>query len=107
MPKVPFAVKQLGAACGVVITALHNPKDDSGYKVYWENGVQICPPVDEAVARSIGKNQLMEQESWDEDSVEADPNVEDVTQRIMDAYFDAAAGGLVADHKARSYTELH
>ncbi|KAJ2025751.1 hypothetical protein GGI06_000450 [Coemansia sp. S85] len=105
-PEVPFAVKRLGAACGVMITASHNPKDDNGYKVYWENGAQICPPVDEAIARSIGENQPMEQESWDEDGVEADPNVEDVTQRMMDAYFDAAAGGLAADREANSRTEL-
>ncbi|KAJ2116025.1 hypothetical protein IW146_001847 [Coemansia sp. RSA 922] len=105
-PEVPFAVKRLGAACGVMITASHNPKDDNGYKVYWENGAQICPPVDEAIAQSIGENQQMEPQSWDEDGVEADPNVEDVTQRMMDAYFEAAAGGLAADREANSRTEL-
>ncbi|KAI6019729.1 hypothetical protein F5J12DRAFT_812762 [Pisolithus orientalis] len=39
-PLVPFSVKKLNAACGVMITASHNPKDDNGYKVYWENAVQ-------------------------------------------------------------------
>lgn len=41
-PIVPFSVKRLNAACGVMITASHNPKQDNGYKVYWENAVQVA-----------------------------------------------------------------
>ena len=52
-PIVGFAVKELHAAGGVVITASHNPPEYNGYKVYWENAAQIVPPVDERIAAAI------------------------------------------------------
>jgi phosphomannomutase len=52
-PLVGFAVGHLRAAAGVVVTASHNPKEYSGYKVYWENAAQILPPVDTRIALAI------------------------------------------------------
>jgi phosphomannomutase len=53
-PLVAFAVRSLGAAGGVMVTASHNPAAYNGYKVYWENGAQIVPPHDEKIAEAIG-----------------------------------------------------
>lgn len=53
-PLVGFAVDHLGAAAGVVITASHNPRDYNGYKIYWENGAQIVPPIDDLIAQAMG-----------------------------------------------------
>lgn len=52
-PLVPFGIDTLGASCGVMVTASHNPAADNGYKVYWGNGCQIIPPHDTGIAAEI------------------------------------------------------
>jgi phosphomannomutase len=54
-PLLAFSVLQRRAAAGIMVTASHNPKDDNGYKVYWENGAQIVPPHDVAIEAEIAK----------------------------------------------------
>ncbi len=54
-PEVSFAVRYLGAQCGIVLTASHNPPEYNGYKVYWEDGGQIVPPHDNAIIKEINK----------------------------------------------------
>ena len=52
-PLVAFALGHLGAAAGVVVTASHNPAADNGIKVYWSDGAQIVPPVDQRISDAI------------------------------------------------------
>lgn len=84
-PMVPFGVKALGAACGVMITASHNPKDDNGYKVYWENGVQIIGPHDEGISNSIKAN--LTPKTWDTSSVNSSSLCINPTEDMREAYF--------------------
>lgn len=42
-PELSFAVRELKAIGGIVITASHNPPEYNGYKLYWEDGGQVVP----------------------------------------------------------------
>ncbi|MCX7711879.1 MAG: phospho-sugar mutase [Clostridia bacterium] len=54
-PELSFAVRELGAAAGIVITASHNPKEYNGYKVYGDDGGQMSLEGSNAVLAEINK----------------------------------------------------
>ena len=93
-PLVPFGLLHLNCACGVMVTASHNPKADNGYKVYWANGAQIIPPHDEGIAASILSHLKPEEIAI---TAEGDA-AEDCTDAVVQAYYDAI-------HASCCYTE--
>lgn len=83
-PLVPFGVRELGAAAGVMITASHNPAQDNGYKVYWSNGCQIIPPHDSGIAEAILDH--LKPVAWDTSIMEENLLVEGALGLVQDQY---------------------
>ena len=59
-PELSFAVRELNAIGGIVVTASHNPPKYNGYKVYWKDGGQIVPPIDKKLIDEINSVKINE-----------------------------------------------
>ncbi|WP_380278984.1 phospho-sugar mutase [Kitasatospora purpeofusca] len=103
-PVLAFAVRHLGAAAGVTVTASHNPPQDNGYKVYLGDGSQIVPPADAGIAAGIDAIGSLHEVPL------AASGWETVDESVVEAYLDRAAS-IVDPHSARDlsvvYTPLH
>lgn len=102
-PVVAYAVRELGAAAGVVVTASHNPPSDNGYKVYAGDGAQIIPPADGEISERIAAVGPLA-------DVPLDPGgVALISDEVVPAYVQAAVELAVADARGIriAYTPLH
>lgn len=86
-PFVPFTVSHLKLCAGIMVTASHNPKQDNGYKVYWDNGAQIIPPHDTGIASAIEESLEPWPQAWEDQLVRDSPLVKDPLQDIQREYF--------------------
>jgi phosphomannomutase len=117
-PYVAYAVLLKKAAVGIMVTASHNPKDDNGYKVYWENGPQIIEPHDRGIKQCIEENLVpwkFAQGASAEAALKADyaPLVSDPLADVVATYYPLIADWSFhkADNAARqlaiTYTAMH
>ncbi len=79
-PEVSFAIRELNADAGVVITASHNPAHDNGFKAYFADGAQLIAPHDKGVIAEV--NRLTS------DAYEPLPETERGALRILGPEFD-------------------
>ncbi len=88
-PELSFALRHLGCAAGINITASHNPPEYNGYKVYWEDGAQITPPHDSGIMDEVQKvtdyNQVF---TMDKEEAIAQGKYQVIGQEVDDAYME-------------------
>ncbi|QJD85277.1 phospho-sugar mutase [Cohnella herbarum] len=60
-PQLSFAVRDLQATGGIVVTASHNPPEYNGYKVYGADGGQLVPHQAEQVIQQIRQVESFDQ----------------------------------------------
>jgi phosphomannomutase len=54
-PELSFLVRHKQCACGIMVTASHNPPSDNAVKVYWSTGGQVLPPHDKKIIQQVGQ----------------------------------------------------
>ncbi|GMM47256.1 phosphoribomutase [Pichia kluyveri] len=113
-PMVPFAVDKYSTDGGIMITASHNPKDDNGYKVYWNNGCQIIPPHDSNIQNSILENLtpiLNNDAGWNTDIYMRSDKLIYCFEEVVDSYVDYLRTSLFKDENKIDfkfvYTAMH
>jgi phosphomannomutase len=113
-PIVAFAITRLSADVGLMVTASHNPKDDAGFKVYWNDGCQIRSPVDGYIADSITQEDNLHPWTDYSKSEHVSGNPDLTTSIIKDYYQAIASSGLVTRQSIKfsnrpkvCYTAMH
>jgi phosphomannomutase len=105
-PVLAFAVRQLGASAGVMVTASHNPAADNGYKVYLgggDHGSQIVPPADGQIAE-----QILAVASGDSRLLPRSTRYSVAGEDVLDAYVTATAAlGSARSQPRVVYTPMH
>ena len=86
-PELSFAVRHLGAAVGIVISASHNPPLDNGFKAYWSDGGQIAAPHDKGVLDVAEK--ITDIHAVDFDQAVRDGQIIVIGKEVDDAYIAA------------------
>ncbi|KAK7575763.1 hypothetical protein V9T40_012049 [Parthenolecanium corni] len=112
-PFVPFGINLFHVAVGIMVTASHNPKEDNGYKVYWENAAQIISPHDKGISTCIMENLEPRESSWNTSIISSHKLLKDPLPRVLEAYLKRRTD-LVYDLKMNedsnfsfTYTAMH
>lgn len=106
-PELSFAVRHLGCAVGIVISASHNPPSDNGFKAYWSDGAQLVAPHDQGVLDMADK--VTEIKTTDYDKAVLNGRITVISDEVDQAYYSAVLGEAEGNDRELSivYSPLH
>lgn len=106
-PELSFLVRHTRSACGIMVTASHNPPSDNAVKVYWSSGAQVLPPHDKAIIDCVMNVQDIPRADFQESL--AAGKIEIVTSSVDAAFLAAVQGQQFAGPRDLSvlYSPLH
>lgn len=109
-PCLSFAVRTLGCAAGIMITASHNPAEYNGYKVYGADGCQITTEAAERIQQAIDATDLFDGvRAVDFDSALADGKISYIPDTLLDDFIRAvqAQSVLFGDSVDRNFSIVY
>lgn len=106
-PELSFAVRHLGTAIGIVVSASHNPPEDNGFKAYWSDGAQLVAPHDKGVMHKADKIETIHTLNFDQAVSEGKITI--VGSEVDEAYVAAAVEQAESESRDLNivYSPLH
>ncbi|TNJ64736.1 phospho-sugar mutase [Paenibacillus hemerocallicola] len=92
-PELSFAVRHLGCAGGIVVTASHNPPEYNGYKVYGNDGGQLVPhDAEQVLAEIYTVDKLSGIKRLERSAAEAQELLQWIGSEVDEAFVNAVSG---------------
>ena len=91
-PCLSWAVRELGCAAGVMVTASHNPAKYNGYKVYGSDGCQITTQAAEEITAEIDGVDPFGAYSPDFERLLAEGAIECIGEDVYTSFVEAVKG---------------
>jgi len=113
VPVLSFALRELKASAGIVITASHNPSKYNGYKVYWSDGGQVTPPHDIEIAKKANSVVFSDIKEIDEVEARNSGLLLSVDESVDNNYYDMVISSIRRKELVKNtnitvaYTPLH
>jgi len=101
-PELSYAIRKLGCAGGVVLTASHNPKEYNGYKAYWGDGGQVVSPHDKNIVAEVSKIKDVSEVKFEAD----ESKIERISTIIDEPYLEAITTNVVTPEAIANQHDL-
>ncbi|MCI5082644.1 MAG: phospho-sugar mutase [Saprospiraceae bacterium] len=101
-PELSFAIRELNAHGGVMLTASHNPKEYNGYKAYGRDGGQLVAPHDKNVLAEVRKISDIADIKFEPNEA----NIETIGEAIDNKYLDALVKQSISKEAIQNQKDL-